>query len=276
VADRRNYRTVAIFCTSTATQIKHQTSEKTDRQSPCTVLYNLQRARHNSQPITMRIACYMALAASASAFVMPQSGRASVQLEALQRRDVLGWAFGGLVSAGLAQAAEAAANPALQTFKGSKGPKGSFIPGKGIRKLDDSLIAAQNPALQTFKGGKKTKGSFIPGKGIRAHDDEQLIASNPALETFKGRKKTKGSFIPGKGIRVHDDGEQLIASNPALETFKGRKMTKGSFIPGKGIRAHDDELLIASNPALETFKGRKMTKGSFIPGKGIRRIESVV
>lgn len=65
-------------------------------------------------------------------------------------------------------------------------------------------------ALETFKGGKKTKGSFVPGKGIRRHED-QLLASNPALETFKGRKRTKGSFMPGQGIRRHDD---LLASNP--------------------------------------------------------------
>jgi hypothetical protein len=122
---------------------------------------------------------------------------------------------------------------------------------------------ASNPALETFKGGKKTKGSFIPGKGIRLHE-ENLIASNPALETFKGGKKTKGSFIPGKGIRQQEESI-MIASNPALETFKGRPRTKGAFVPGKGIRQHEEHVMIASNPALETFKGGKKTKGSFIP-----------
>lgn len=37
---------------------------------------------------------------------------------------------------------------------------------------------ASNPALETFKGSKKTKGSFIPGKGIRHHEDA-ILASNP-------------------------------------------------------------------------------------------------
>jgi hypothetical protein len=53
----------------------------------------------------------------------------------------------------------------------------------GLFSLAGNVLPADasNPALQTFKGGKKTKGSFIPGKGIRQHDEEEelLIASNP-------------------------------------------------------------------------------------------------
>jgi hypothetical protein len=73
-------------------------------------------------------------------------------------------------------------------------------------------VAANNPALETFKGRKGTKGAFIPGKGMREHQTfEQLMAANnPALETFKGRKGTKGAFIPGKGMRGHDSFDQLV------------------------------------------------------------------
>ena len=34
----------------------------------------------------------------------------------------------------------------------------------------DELVAVSNPALQTFKGRKGTKGAFIPGKGMRGHE----------------------------------------------------------------------------------------------------------
>ena len=202
----------------------------------------------------------------------------------IDRRDAFNLLFGGVIAASsLIPDTANAVNPALETFKGGKKTKGSFIPGKGLREHEsfETLVAA-NPALETFKGSKSTKGSFIPGKGIRNHDDDNLIAANPALETFKGRKRTPGSFVPGKGIRHHDD-DNLIAANPALETFKGRKRTPGSFVPGKGIRHQEVvyeeflmsknihntfDTLIAANPALETFKGRKRTPGSFMPGKG--------
>lgn len=202
----------------------------------------------------------------------------------IHRRDAFNILFGGVIAAtGIIPETANAVNPALETFKGGKKTKGSFIPGKGLREHEsfETLVAA-NPALETFKGGKRTKGAFIPGKGLRSHDNN-LLAANPALETFKGRKRTPGSFVPGKGIRNHDD-DNLIAANPALETFKGRKRTPGSFVPGKGIRNHEAyeeflmskdihntfDTLIAANPALETFKGRKRTPGSFMPGKGIR------
>jgi len=73
-----------------------------------------------------------------------------------------------------------------------------------MRAHEEQLIAAANPALETFKGKPKAN-SFYPGKGMRLHEDYQLIAaSNPALETFKG-KPPKGSFYPGKGMRAHED-----------------------------------------------------------------------
>ena len=216
------------------------------------------------------------------------------------RREAFHLLFGGsaaaalVVTSGIISMPETAnaVNPALETFKGGKKTKGSFIPGKGLRQHHDDELVAVNPALETFKGGKRTKGAFIPGKGLRQHDsdenDHTLFAANPALETFKGRKRTPGSFVPGKGIRNHEPNDHtLFAANPALETFKGRKRTPGSFVPGKGIRRrHSDDnnvyedflaskdlyntfdTLIAANPALETFKGRKRTPGSFMPGKG--------
>jgi hypothetical protein len=49
----------------------------------------------------------------------------------------------------------------------------------GLFSLNVLPADATNPALETFKGGKKTKGSFIPGKGIRQHEDDLLMASNP-------------------------------------------------------------------------------------------------
>jgi hypothetical protein len=178
------------------------------------------------------------------------------ELSAVNRRDVFGLIFGGtavVVASSIVPENAHAVNPALETFKGGKKTKGSFIPGKGLRDHEsfDTLVAA-NPALETFKGGKSTKGSFIPGKGIRNHDDtvnEQLLAANPALETFKGRKRTRGSFTPGKGIRRNGD------------------ITIEEFIMSKNINNNFDTL-IAANPALETFKGRKRTRGSFTPGKG--------
>ena len=204
--------------------------------------------------VRLSSACVLAVVIStASAFVVPPSvgpfvASSSTELS-LSRREalnsVVGIALGGILAGGFPEPSLAAANPALQTFKGGKKTKGSFIPGKGLREHEsfDQLIAS-NPALETMKGRKRTKGSFIPGKGIREHESfNQLVASNPALETMKGRKKTKGSFIPGKGIREHESFDQLIASNPALETFKGRKMTKGSFIPGKGLRSREENLL---------------------------------
>ena len=40
----------------------------------------------------------------------------------------------------------------------------------------ETLVAANNPALQTFKGRKGTKGAFIPGKGMREHESfDQLV-----------------------------------------------------------------------------------------------------
>ena len=140
----------------------------------------------------------------------------STQLHAESRRDALGQmgiALGGLLVGGFAAPQESSAgldNPALQTFKGRKKTKGSFIPGKGMRDHEsfDTLVAGlDNPALQTFKGRKKTKGSFIPGKGMREKESfDTLVAGleNPALQTFKGGKKTKGAFIPGKGLRKSD------------------------------------------------------------------------
>ena len=81
----------------------------------------------------------------------------------------LGLAVGGLL---FPDTSSAANNPALQTFKGRKGTKGAFIPGKGMRNTEEyeKLVAASNPALATFKGSKGTKGAFIPGKGLRLNE----------------------------------------------------------------------------------------------------------
>jgi hypothetical protein len=82
---------------------------------------------------------------------------------------------------------------------------GEFLAGTAIIIGGASEAnAASNPALETFKAKGGTSGSFIPGKGIRSHE-QLLAASNPALETFKAKGGTKGSFIPGKGIRKFDD-----------------------------------------------------------------------
>ena len=136
-----------------------------------------------------RLAVFTLLLTWTGAFTTPNTNaRASVALSAMNRRDAAAVAFAGLF--------------------------GAVLPSN----------AAQNPALQTFKGGKKTKGSFIPGKGIRSHSefDELVAAANPALQTFKGRKGTKGSFIPGKGIRSHGDLDELVAAeNPALQPLLG-------------------------------------------------------
>ena len=40
---------------------------------------------------------------------------------------------------------------------------------------EDVVVAASNPALETFKGKKPTKGSFIPGKGLRAHEENFFV-----------------------------------------------------------------------------------------------------
>ena len=73
-------------------------------------------------------------------------------------------------------------------------------------------MAANNPALETFKGRKGTKGAFIPGKGLRNNEeyDRLMAASNPALQTFKGSKGTKGAFIPGKGLRNNESFDSLL------------------------------------------------------------------
>jgi hypothetical protein len=147
-------------------------------------------------------------------------------LHAISRRDVWGIAAATLLSTTTllpSDVAWAASNPALQTLKSRHVTKGSFIPGKGIRRThenvqpdnnsDDNnivLLAASNPALQTFKGGKgNAAGTFYPGKGMRAshrlddYDSILLAASNPALQTFKGGKgNAAGTFYPGKGMRA--------------------------------------------------------------------------
>ena len=89
----------------------------------------------------------------------------NTELNAESRREALGnlgIALGGLLVGTLAAPEESMAltNPALQTFKGAKGTKGQFIPGKGMRNKEDELLAVNNPALETFKGGKKTKGNL--------------------------------------------------------------------------------------------------------------------
>ena len=83
----------------------------------------------------------------------------------------------------------------------------------GSLLFPDDSFAANNPALQTFKGRKGTKGAFVPGKGMRNVEEyENLVAaSNPALQTFKGSKGTKGAFIPGKGLRKNELFETFIA-----------------------------------------------------------------
>lgn len=74
-----------------------------------------------------RLAALLALTATTtSAFAPVQTASSSTtELSALNRRDALGLAFGAVVgAASLApEAAQAASNPALETFKGTKGTK---------------------------------------------------------------------------------------------------------------------------------------------------------
>lgn len=127
----------------------------------------------------MRLAVIVALTATTNAFAPQQAASsAGTELAAMSRRDAFGLAFSAAVGAAsiMPEAAEAVSNPALQTFKGRKRTKGSFIPGKGIREHEsfEMLQAVSNPALQTFKGRKETKGSYVPGKGIRSHFDDAM------------------------------------------------------------------------------------------------------
>ena len=112
------------------------------------------------------------LTASAHAFAptMHQPRIVSTELAA-ERREVFGMAAAAALSAfSLSMPAEAANNPALQTFKGKKGSKNSYYPGKGLKQHEDFLMAANNPALQTFKGKKGSKNQYIPGKGLKMKD----------------------------------------------------------------------------------------------------------
>eukprot|EP00977_Amphora_coffeiformis_P013546 scaffold3576_cov170-Amphora_coffeaeformis.AAC.28 len=217
------------------------------------------------------VALIALLAGSAQAFApnMAAQSRVSVELSA-ERREIFGFAAAAALSTfGLAMPAGAVTNPALETFKGKKGTKSQYIPGKGLKQHDDMMVAINNPALETFKGKKGTKSQYIPGKGLKQHDDMMVAINNPALETFKGKKGTKSQYIPGKGLKQHDDMFVAI-NNPALETFKGKKGTKSQYIPGKGLKQHDDIFVAINNPALETFKGKKGTKSQYIPGKGLK------
>lgn len=71
----------------------------------------------------------------------------------------------------------AAANPALETFKGTQ--------ERCLAALRDISRPFQ---LTIISGGKKTKGAFIPGKGLHGKEpfDKLMAVNNPALETFKG------------------------------------------------------------------------------------------
>jgi hypothetical protein len=66
----------------------------------------------------------------------------------------------------------------------------------GLFSLTGGVLPADaaNPALETFKGRKKTKGSFIPGKGLHQHD--VIVASNPGtcvgVSCFS---QTNGRFV---------------------------------------------------------------------------------
>jgi hypothetical protein len=102
----------------------------------------------------------------------------ATELNAINRRDAVGLTFAGLV-AGLAPEIANAVNPALETFKGGKKTKGSFIPGKGLREQESF------EEIQMVNDSNYNFGT--------------ILATNPALETFKGRKRTSGSFVPGKG-----------------------------------------------------------------------------
>ena len=119
------------------------------------------------------ILAVLAFSSSTCAFMQNATPKpVTTELYAESRREALGsigLALGGLM---FPQVSLAASNPALQTFKGSKGTKGAFIPGKGLRNNEDfeALMAANNPALETFKGRKGTKGAFIPGKGLRNNE----------------------------------------------------------------------------------------------------------
>lgn len=100
----------------------------------------------------------------------------TVQLEALNRRDAMGLAFAGLIGAAATIPDEAlAANPALETFKGRKPTKGSFIPGKGIR---------QNESFETLIRYVLGSPSFF-GK------THSLIRSCPCLVSVQTTRRWK-------------------------------------------------------------------------------------
>ena len=152
------------------------------------------------------VALHALLSASADAFAPSTAGQRMASMElAAERREVFGVAAAAAFSAfGLTMPAEAVTNPALQTFKGKKGSKNQYIPGKGLKQHDDELVAVTNPALQTFKGKKGSKNQYIPGKGLKQHEDMLVAVTNPALQTFKGKKGSKNQYIPGKGLKMKD------------------------------------------------------------------------
>jgi hypothetical protein len=85
----------------------------------------------------MRLSVIAALLASTTAFAPVSNTRFSTsatELGAVSRRDALGLAFSAVVAGAVSSAspANAASNPALQTFKGGK-TSASFYPGKGMR-----------------------------------------------------------------------------------------------------------------------------------------------
>jgi hypothetical protein len=90
----------------------------------------------------------LALANGASAFV-PASHKFSsnTELYAESRREAIGsmFALGGLLLGGLGAPQEslAASNPALQTFKGRKENKGSYIPGMYLLLICRSCVSCQ-------------------------------------------------------------------------------------------------------------------------------------
>jgi len=83
-------------------------------------------------------------------------------------------------------------------------------------------------ALETFKGGKKTKGSYIPGKGLREHESfDQLVASNP------GTSLDLSKSLPSFGVAASRE-LSLLCNKIALETFKGHKKICWLFHSWKG------------------------------------------
>jgi hypothetical protein len=123
----------------------------------------------------------------------------------------------------------------------------------GLFSLNVLPADATNPALETFKGGKKTKGSFIPGKGIRQHEDDLLMASNPGtllccvfvyvyhMHATISYFKTTHPFGPGLLYRMENSTRNVQGPEKnkwILHSWKRHSSTRGRnadrYQPGSG------------------------------------------